>query len=157
MNLWIIGPSKSPQNVEAEHLEELNMKCPTRTSVSRSWNLKVDEVIDMTEILGSFSQPTKHKRCGSTFRLVVAWPRLVFFGGRDGAKLSRKWYSINKTSVQLSFLQDWNLAPNWRFGWAKSLIFSRKKWRKKKHGVVFCQTLKPCPKCLAGWIVTAGW
>lgn len=81
MNLWIIGPSKSPQNVEAEHLEELNMKCPTRTSVSRSWNLKVDKVIEMTEILGSFSQPTKHKRCGSTFRLVVAWSRLVFFWG----------------------------------------------------------------------------
>ena len=64
------------------HLEELNMKCPIRTTFSRSWNLVTKSFL--AEISGSLSVPTKHKTCGLTFRLVSCFffACSLFWGGR---------------------------------------------------------------------------
>ena len=148
MNLWIIGPSKSPQNVEAEHLEELNMKCPTRTSVSRSWNLKVDEVIDMTEILGSFSQPTKHKRCGSTFRLVVAWPRLVFFWGEGWCKTESQMVFNKQNKCAAVLFAGLKLGPKLAVWVSEIADFLQKKMEKKKTWRGFLPNFKTMPQVL---------
>ena len=105
----------------------------------------------MTEILGSFSQPTKHKRCGSTFRLV-AWSRLVFFGG--GWCKTESQIVFNKQNKRAVVLfAGLKLGPKLAVWVSEMADFLQKKMENKKHGVVFCQTLKNQPDELSRPVV----